>query len=41
MAVKKSVSKMRINIKSFDHRLLEDVVKKLVTVVTDSGAQVV
>ena len=41
MAVKKSASKMRINIKSFDHRLLEEVVKKLVTVITDSGVQVV
>lgn len=41
MAVKKSTSRMRINIKSFDHRLLEDVVKKIVTIVIDSGAKVV
>lgn len=41
MVTKKSASKMRINIKSFDHRLLEGVVKKIVTIVTDSGAEVV
>ncbi len=41
MATKKSASKIRISVKSFDHRLLDDAVKRIVTIVTDSGAQVV
>jgi small subunit ribosomal protein S10 len=41
MTAKKSASKMRISIKSFDHRLLDDAVKKIVNIATDSGAQVV
>lgn len=41
MSVKKDKSKMRITIKSFDHRLLDEAVKKIVTIVTDSWVQVV
>ena len=41
MAIKKNASKIRISVKSFDHKLLDDAVKKIVTIVTDSGAQVV
>lgn len=41
MTAKKSASKMRICIKSFDHRLLDDAVKKIVNIATDSGAVVV
>ena len=41
MTAKKSKSRMRISIKSFDHRLLEDAVKKIVNIATDSGAEVV
>ena len=41
MTAKKSVSKMRISIKSFDHRLLDDAVKKIVNIATDSGAEIV
>ncbi len=41
MTAKKSASKMRISIKSFDHRLLDDAVKKIVNIATDSGAEVV
>jgi ribosomal protein S10 len=36
MPAKKAVSKMRITVKSFDHRLLDEAVKKIVTIVTDS-----
>jgi ribosomal protein S10 len=36
MSAKKAVSKMRITVKSFDHRLLDEAVKKIVAIVTDS-----
>ncbi len=38
---KKTSEKMRITIKSFDHRLLDEAVKKIVLVAKDSGAIVV
>jgi len=38
---KKALAKMRITIKAFDHRLLDEAVKKIVTVAKDSGAIVV
>ncbi len=41
MAAKKTTSKIRISVKSFDHRLLDDAIKKIVMIVTDSGAKVV
>ena len=41
MTAKKSASKMRICIKSFDHRLLDDAVKKIVNIAIDSWAVVV
>lgn len=41
MSAKKSTAKIRINVKSFDHRLLDDAVKKIVLIANDSGAQVV
>jgi len=41
MPAKKAVSKMRITVKSFDHRLLDEAVKKIVTIVTDSWVEVV
>lgn len=41
MTAKKSTSKIRISVKSFDHRLLDEAVKKIVTIAKDSGANVV
>lgn len=41
MSAKKTTTKMRISVKSFDHRLLDEAVKKIVMIVTDSWAQVV
>ncbi|QFR39728.1 30S ribosomal protein S10 [Candidatus Gracilibacteria bacterium 28_42_T64] len=41
MSAKKSTAKIRISVKSFDHRLLDDAVKKIVLIANDSGAQVV
>jgi len=41
MSAKKAVSKMRITVKSFDHRLLDEAVKKIVAIVTDSWVEVV
>ncbi len=41
MSAKKTSSKMRISVKSFDHRLLDEAVKKIVNIATDSGVQVV
>ena len=41
MVAKKDTQKIRISIKSFDHRLLDDAVKKIVLLAKDSGAQVV
>ncbi|MDD5769547.1 MAG: 30S ribosomal protein S10 [Candidatus Gracilibacteria bacterium] len=38
---KKTSEKMRITIKAFDHRLLDEAVKKIVLVAKDSGAIVV
>jgi len=38
---KKTTPKMRITIKAFDHRLLDDAVRKIVMVAKDSGAIVV
>ena len=32
---------IKIRLKAYDHRLLDDAVKKIVNIVTDSGAQVV
>ena len=40
-ASKKDGSKIRINVKSFDHKLLDEAVKKIVLVAKDSWAQVV
>lgn len=41
MAAKKDAQKIRISIKSFDHRLLDEAVKKIVLIAKDSGAVVV
>jgi len=41
MATKKDWGKIRISVKAFDHRLLDDAVSKIVSVAKDSGAQVV
>jgi small subunit ribosomal protein S10 len=41
MAVKKDTQKIRISIKSFDHRLLDEAVKKIVLIAKDSGAVIV
>jgi len=41
MAAKKDTQKMRISIKAFDHRLLDDAVAKIVWIARDSGAVVV
>ncbi len=42
MSAKKDDSqKIRISVKSFDHRLLDEAVKKIVLIATDSGAHVV
>lgn len=41
MTAKKGTPKMRIIVKSFDHKLLDDAVKKIVVIATDSGAVVV
>ncbi len=38
---KKSTQKIRISVKSFDHRLLDEAVKKIVLIAKDSGAVVV
>lgn len=40
MADKKDSSKIRISIKSFDHRLLDDAVKKIVLIANDSWVEV-
>jgi ribosomal protein S10 len=37
----KNTKKIRIRVKSFDHRLLDDAVKKIVTLAKDSGVKVV
>lgn len=41
MSAKKTTEKIRISVKSFDHRLLDEAVKKIVTIATDSGVSVV
>lgn len=41
MSAKKDTQKIRISIKSFDHKLLDDAVKKIVLIAKDSGAVVV
>lgn len=41
MATKKDAQKIRISIKAFDHRLLDDAVSKIVGIAKDSGAVVV
>lgn len=41
MVTKKSTTKIRISVKSFDHRLLDEAVKKIVMLAKDSGATVV
>jgi len=41
MATKKPEEKIRISIKSFDHRLLDEAVKKIVLIAKDSWAKVV
>ncbi len=41
MATKKDAQKIRISVKAFDHRLLDDAVAKIVGIARDSGAQVV
>jgi len=41
MPTKKVSDKIRISIKSFDYKLLDESVKKIVTLAEDSGANVV
>lgn len=41
MSAKKTVQKMRIKVKSFDHKLLDEAVKKIVLIARDSWAIVV
>ena len=41
MSTKKSSQKIRISVKSFDHRLLDEAVKKIVLIAKDSWALVV
>ena len=41
MATKKDTQKIRISVKAFDHRLLDDAVQKIVDIAKDSGAVVV
>jgi len=41
VATKKATQKIRISVKSFDHKLLDEAVKKIVLIAKDSGATVV
>jgi small subunit ribosomal protein S10 len=41
MATKKDGQKIRISVKAFDHRLLDEAVAKIVAIAKDSGAVVV
>ena len=41
MSAKKSTPKIIISVKSFDHKLLDEAVKKIVLIAKDSGANVV
>jgi ribosomal protein S10 len=36
MSAKKTTTKIRISVKSFDHRLLDEAVKKIVMIANDS-----
>lgn len=38
---KKATSKIRISVKAFEHKILDEAVKKIVTIASDSGAKVV
>ncbi|MCH8518443.1 30S ribosomal protein S10 [Candidatus Gracilibacteria bacterium] len=40
-AVKKDAQKIRISVKAFDHRLIDEAVKKIVDIGNDSGSIVV
>lgn len=40
MATKKDTQKIRISVKAFDHRLLDEAVSKIVKIAKDSGAQI-
>lgn len=39
--VKKSEKKIRITVQAFEHKILDEAVKKIVNIVRDSGAKVV
>ena len=41
MATKKDSGKIRISVKAFDHRLLDEAVSKIVSIARDSGATIV
>ena len=41
VATKKATQKIRISVKSFDHKLLDEAVKKIVLIAKDSWAEVV
>ncbi|MDC0506273.1 hypothetical protein OAN96_01620, partial [Candidatus Gracilibacteria bacterium] len=41
MPAKKASQNMRIKVQSFDHKLLDEAVKKIVLIAKDSGATVV
>ena len=38
---KKATNKIRISVKAFEHKLLDEAVKKIVSIANDSGAKVV
>lgn len=38
---KKAASKIRISVKAFEHKILDEAVKKIVNIANDSGAKVV
>jgi len=41
MVAKKDTQKIRIVVKAFDHKVLDESIKKIVTVCNDSGAKVI
>ncbi len=41
MVAKKDTQKIRISVKAFDHRILDEAVQKIVNIAKDSGAVVV
>lgn len=41
MVAKKDTQKIRISVKAFDHRILDEAVQKIVNIARDSGAVVV